>query len=314
MLRRSRPPILPRGVNTLKRAFIVLNPRAGRGKGEGLEQKLADTARAEGWEVLVRTTRRAGEEADLAAHARDTGWPIVVAAGGDGTVHHVVNGLLADGPTDVTLAHVPVGTGNDYARSLGLRPAPVERNLPKVLSGKLRRFDVGRVIGEYFVNGMGVGFDAEVVRQTLRMSHLSGFVLYLVAVYKTFGSFDPPDLEVESREFRQRARMMMLAVDIGTTVGGGFRMTPDAVLDDGLFDVCLIRRVGLGRFLRYVPRVARGTHGPIPEVTMFRTERIRVTGLSGPLAMQVDGELRYPSDDTVEVTILPRHLKVLCGS
>jgi diacylglycerol kinase (ATP) len=173
--------------------------------------------------------------------------------------------------------------------------------------------DVGRVINEYFVNGMGVGFDAEVVRQTLRMSHLSGFLLYLVAVYKTFGSFEPPDLEIEAPEFSERARMMMLAVDIGTTVGGGFRMTPDAIPDDGLFDVCVIRRVGLGRFLRYVPTVARGKHAPYPEVSMFRTKTVRVTGLSGPLAVQLDGELRYPDDDSIEVTLLPHHLKVLCA-
>lgn len=172
--------------------------------------------------------------------------------------------------------------------------------------------DVGRALGEYFVNGMGAGFDAEVVRQTLRMSHLSGFALYLVAVYKSFGAFDPPDVEVSASEHAERARVMMLNVSIGPTQGGGFRLAPGATPDDGLFDVCLIRRVGLVRFLRYVPHVVAGLHRHLREVCIFRTRQIRITGLSGPLPVQLDGELRYPETDTIDVAIYPRHLQVLC--
>ncbi len=297
----------------MNRAFIVLNPRAGRGKGEGLAKSLAEAARTAGWEAVVRTTRRAGEEVDLAAEARAEGWPVVVAAGGDGTVHGVVNGLLADGPTTTILGHVPVGSGNDYARAIGVKKASVAKVLPKVLAGVPRRMDVGRALGEYFVNGMGAGFDAEVVRQTLRMSHLTGFALYLVAVYKSFGAFDPPDVEVTAPEHTERARVMMLNVSIGPTQGGGFRLAPGATPDDGLFDVCLIRRVGLIRFLRYMPFVVAGRHGHLREVRIFRTTRIRITGLSGPLAVQLDGELRYPETDTIDVTMFPRHLQVLCA-
>jgi YegS/Rv2252/BmrU family lipid kinase len=293
-------------------AFILLNPTAGRGKGRGLERPLAEQARRMGWDVVVRVTHRAGEEVELAAEARSAGWPVVVAVGGDGTVHGTVNGLLADGPTAVTLAHVPVGTGNDYARTLGLRPAPVSENLERVLSGRRRLFDVGRTINEYFVNGMGVGFDAEVVRQTLRMSGLTGFPLYLAAVLRTFGAFAPPELEVAAAEHRERGRMMMCNVSIGLTQGGGFRLAPGASPNDGLLDVCLIRRIGLPKFLRYLPRVVRGTHVTLPEVALFRTTRMTIAGLSDPLAVQLDGELRYPEDSTIDVEILPRQLHVLC--
>jgi YegS/Rv2252/BmrU family lipid kinase len=298
----------------VKRAFIILNPAAGRGRGFGLERPLADMARRLGWDVVVRFTRRAGDEIDLAAEARQEGWPVVVAAGGDGTVHGAVNGLLADGPTSVTLAHVPIGSGNDYARALNLKAGPVAKNLARVLEGNRRLHDVGQVEHEFFVNGMGVGFDAEVVRQTLRMSRLSGFPMYLAAVYRTFGSFEPPDLEIEAAEHRERGRMMMLNVSIGPTQGGGFRIAPGAVPDDGLFHVCVIRRVGFLKFLRYVPSVVAGRHVGLPEVTVFPTKQVRVTGLSGPLALQLDGELRYPKRDTVEVTLLPRYLHVLCAA
>jgi YegS/Rv2252/BmrU family lipid kinase len=275
---------------------------------------LAEQARRLGWNVVVRVTRRAGEEIGLAAEARIAGWPVVVAVGGDGTVHGTVNGLLADGPTGVTLAHVPVGTGNDYARTLGLRPAPVPANLERVLAGRRRLLDVGRTTDEYFVNGMGVGFDAEVVRQTLRMNGLTGFPLYLAAVFRTFGAFLPPDLEITASEHHERGRMMMCNVSVGITQGGGFRLAPGASPDDGQLDVCLIRRVGLPKFLRYLPRVVGGTHVTLPEVTLFRTTRLTVTGLSGPMAVQLDGELRYPEGDTVEITVMPRHLHVLCAA
>jgi YegS/Rv2252/BmrU family lipid kinase len=297
---------------SVKRAFLILNPAAGRGRGARLAKPLADVARAMGWDVVVRLTKRAGEEVDLAVEAREDGWPIVIAVGGDGTVHGTANGLLADGPTAVTLGHVPVGTGNDYARSLGIgrhRPAEILR---QVLSGTRRLFDVGRVDGEYFVNDMGAGFDAEVVRQTLRMDYLTGFPLYVAAVVRTFGSFVPPEIQIESAEHTETAWCMMCNVSIGVRQGGGFRLAPDAVPDDGLLDVCLIRRVGLRKFVRYLPRVVRGTHGNIPEVAMFRTTSVRITGVSGPLPVQLDGELRYPDHEELEVTILPKHLHVLC--
>ena len=297
----------------MRRAFIILNPEAGRGRGRGLEGRLAYAASRAGWECVVRVTRRAGEEVALAREAATDGWPVVVAAGGDGTVHGVANGLLAHGPTNVILGHIPVGSGNDYARVLGFRRARVEDNLARMFAGTEKRFDVGRVGDEYFVNGMGVGFDAEVVRQTLGMSHLSGFPLYLTAVLRTFGAFVPPELDVWSAAHAERGRLMMLAVSIGVTTGGGFRLTPEAVPDDGLFDVCLVRRVGLIRFLRYLPSVARGTHGGIAEVSMFRSDRVTVAGLSGPLTVHLDGELRYPETDSIEITAHERCLGVLCA-
>ncbi len=298
----------------MNRAFVILNPVAGRGKGVGLERPIAETARQLGWDVVVRSTRRAGQERALAAEARRDGWPVVLAVGGDGTVHGTVNGLLADGPTPVVLGHVPVGSGNDYARALGLRPAPVPDNVRRVLGGRRAAFDVGRVADEYFVNGMGVGFDAEVVRQTLRMSGLTGFPLYLAAVLRTFRAFEAPDLRIDAPQHSEQSRMMMLNVSIGLTQGGGFRIAPDARPDDGLLHVCLIRRVGLVKFLRYLPRVIRGTHGTLPEVSMFRAEHVRVTGVSGPLAVQLDGELRYPKGDSIEVRVFPRYLQVLCAA
>ncbi|HEX9691764.1 MAG TPA: diacylglycerol kinase family protein [Gemmatimonadales bacterium] len=300
-----------RAPGTDRRALLILNPRAARGGGTGLETKLRAAAQACGWEAEVRTTTRAGQETEFAAAARRDEWPVVVAVGGDGTVHGVANGLLAGGDPAV-LGHVPIGTGNDFAKLLGLRPGNVEANLRRVLDGEVRRFDVGRALDEFFINGMGIGFGAEVVRQALRMDHLSGFALYLAAVYRSFWAFEPIGLRVTSVEHREDAKMTMMEISLGVSAGGGFRLTPDAKPDDGLFDVCIIRKVSTFQFLRYVPRVVRGTHGGLPPVHLFQTASLAVTS-DRPMAVHFDGELRLPDDQEVTVELLPGRLPVLCA-
>ena len=298
-----------------KRGSLIVNPLASRGGGRGLEPALTAAARSLGWEVEVRYTTRAGHEVQLAREALKRGWPLVVAVGGDGTAHGVANAVLRARMPDAVLGHVPIGTGNDFAKILGIAPGNVARNLERILTvGHVRRLDVGEVADEYFINSMGIGFGADVVRQTLRMTRLKGFLLYLAAVYKTFWSFDPADLEVTSAEFTERERMMMLEILIGTSAGGGFRLTPDALPDDGLFDVCVIREVSVAQFLRYVPRVIRGTHATLPQVSIFQTADLRVTSMDRPLEMHLDGELRLPQESSVHIRIIPRALPVLCVS
>ena len=287
---------------------------ASRGRGRDAARGIGEAARELGWEVVVRTTVRAGEEVELGAAAAREGWPLVLAAGGDGTVHGVANGVL-DAGTDTVLAHVPIGTGNDFAKILGMRPGKAREGIRTALmKGVVRRLDVGRVLGEFFINGMGIGFDAEVVRQTLGVTRRKGFLLYLSAVYKTFWAFEPVNLEVMSEEHSETGRMMMLEISIGTSAGGGFKLTPTAVPDDGLFDVCIIREVSTAQFLRWVPRVIRGTHLGLDPVTLFQTSKVQVKGVDRPLAFHLDGELRLPDDDSVHVELLPGALPVVCAA
>lgn len=266
-----------------------------------------------GWEVSVRVTRRAGDEVTLAREACEAGWPVVIAVGGDGTAHGVANGICAAGGHNVQFGVVPVGTGNDFAKLLHLVPGPVEANLRRLLGGAVRRFDVGRALGEYFINGLGIGFDAEVVRQLTRFPRLRGFALYLAAVYRTFIGFRAPNLDVRAAEHRENGELMMLEISIGTTAGGGFRLTPEATPDDGLFDVCVIRKVGWLEFLRYVPRVIRGTHASCPPVRMFRSAAVHVSPRSPGVAVHMDGELRLPATDRIDVALIPQRLVVLCA-
>jgi len=305
---------LPPAPHVKQSAFFILNGAAGRGRGHKLGPRLTQATRDLGLDARIQETTHSGHERELAARARDDDWPIVVAVGGDGTVHHTANGLLADGPTETILGHVPIGTGNDYAYALGMRKRPFERMLEASLHGTVRQLDVGRFMGEYFVNALGAGFDAEATRQTLSMKHLRGFPLYLAATYRTFIKFDPPELEVITPEHHERARVMMMEVAIGPSIGGGFKIAPWAITDDGLFDVCVIRRVGLMRFLRYVPRVVRGMHTDMPDVALFRSNNVRLNAPSGPVLVHLDGELlELPEGEPQTVEMLPQHLRVICA-
>jgi len=299
--------------------LVILNPASGRGKGKKLRPRVERGLRDAGIEFDLVETTGPGHAVTLGRDAAAAGVARVLCVGGDGTLHETANGLLqgppaADGATGPALGVIPIGTGNDFAKLLGVFKLPPEAAAARMAGASERLFDVGRVINEYFTNSLGIGFDAEVVRQADKLPGLRGLAVYVVAVYKTFVIFRAPVLEVVSPAHRETGAMMMLECSIGVSAGGGFYLTPHADPSDGLLDVCLIRKVGLLKFLRYVPLVLSGTHGDIKEVAMFSTESLTIRSPEGPLLLHLDGELRAPEGREIEVTLAPKRLRVLVGA
>jgi len=293
----------------------VLNPAAGRGAAARALDPIAREFHHQGWSVEVERTERPGHGAELAARAVQAGAQRIVAVGGDGTVHDVANGLLRRGlggrGGDVALGVVPIGSGNDFAKLVGVyRHSPV-RAVRRLVTAQTARFDAGLVCDEYFVNSVGFGFGPEVVRVRNAMPGLSGFASYFVPVLRAFARFRPPRLEVRARGFAETGNMMMVEVCNGTTAGGSYRFAPDAQPGDGRLDVCLVRRVSLLRFLMAVPRVMRGTHATMREVALFQTREVAIRSLDGPLLLHVDGELREPDARECTVRVEPGRLKVM---
>ena len=258
-----------------------------------------------------------GHAIGLAREASRAGVTRIIVAGGDGAVHEAVNGLVheppaADGATRAALGVVPLGTGNDFAKLVGVYQLPPRVAALRMMRAGETRFDVGRCGHEYFDNIMGAGFDAETVRHADRIKRLRGLAVYLVAIYRTFLTFRPPHLDVRSDEHRESGPMMMCSAHIGVSGGGSFYLAPEADPEDGLLDVCLIRRVGLMTFLRSVPKVMRGTHTSLDEVTLYRTRSVTIRSADGrPLVLQLDGELRELGLIEATITIDPRRLRVL---
>lgn len=298
--------------------LVVLNPTAGRGKCARLRTRIEHSLRDSGMKYELVETTGPGHALGIAREAAGRSITKLLCAGGDGTVHEAANGLLQvplaeDGATQVALGCIPAGTGDDFAKLINVYRLPPEAAVARMARAEERLFDVGRVNGEYFANVLGIGFDAEVVRHSLKIRRLKGILVYLAAIYRTFVTFRPPVLEVVCDAHCETSAMMMLSAMIGVCEGGGFYLTPEADPADGLFDVCLIRKVGLLQFLRDVPRVMKGTHLDLEEVATFRTPRLTIRCADRPLVLELDGELREPHRHEIDVTLEPKRLRVLVG-
>ncbi len=299
----------------LRHATVIINPAAGRGAARRVQDPVQRAFHDQGWAVDIHLTREPGHGTELAREAVLAGARVVVAVGGDGAVHEVANGLLRapaelEGGT-ATLGVVPIGSGNDFAKLIGVYRHSIPRAVARLVTATVRRFDVGCVLDEYFVNTMGFGFGAEVVRARNAHPGLKGFFSYLIPIVQTFAVFQPPIFEVSAPGFSERRRMMMVEVCNGTTAGGSYRFAPEADPADGLLDVCLIREVSVPRFLIALPRVMRGTHLGMKEMQLVRAKTLTIRSPERPLLLHLDGELREPGVHECTVTVEPQRLNVL---
>jgi diacylglycerol kinase (ATP) len=224
--------------------------------------------------------------------------------GGDGSVHEAANGLLGAGVAEPPpLGVVPVGTGNDFARAVGtsrLRPAHA---IAALAAGRVARFDAGSVAGEWFVNSMGAGFDAQTAERANRLRRLRGFAAYAVAVVQSLAHIRmlPVVAEWDGGAFGGEALLIELGNNSST--GGGFRLVPDARCDDGRLDLCLMSCKGLRGALARLPAVLLARHRGYPDVTLARTTFLDLRTGDDELVVHLDGEIRRYRPAALRVTI-----------
>jgi diacylglycerol kinase family enzyme len=269
-----------------------------------------------GTEVEFRPTEASGHGEELALEAARAGFTTVAAAGGDGTVHEVANGLLRADKPDVAFAVLPLGSANDYAFSLELNPAGQTID-PS--GGAIRHVDVGWVQAEsgkdrFFVNSLGLGFSGLVSVESRKIRWLQGLALYGLAFLRTIlFHFECPTMKVKFDDNTRIAPTLSLTVAIGKREGG-FTVARDAVIDDGLFDY--LQAGGLSRWelLRYMPRLAAGGQLPTdhPRIWMGRCREVTLES-EAPLTVHLDGEFFALPEDPIrqlQIRIIPGRLKV----
>jgi diacylglycerol kinase (ATP) len=294
--------------------FVILNPQANRG-GARRQWSAAEAVLAErGVRYSLTRTRGRGHATELAARAVAEGWPAVIAMGGDGTVHEVVNGLLlapGDAPATVPLGIVPIGSGNDFVKLLGLLRGNARRAMEHLLSAPLRRVDVGRLNGEYFTNGVGIGFDARVAAAAQKVVRLRGMAIYAWALLKVLSAHETPHMRVviDGVEIADRP-LTLVTVGNGGCHGGGFWICPGACVDDGVFDVCMADAMPVRQLLRLLPYVMRGRHLGRPGVQLLRGRRVEIHS-SAALPIHADGEILDTGATSLLFEILPGRLSVL---
>jgi YegS/Rv2252/BmrU family lipid kinase len=266
---------------------------------------------------LVRT-KYPGHGLELARNAVEQGCDLLIAVGGDGTVHEIVNGLVVDDKVETTLGIVPIGSGNDLAFGLGLTKN-IQEAVKTIFSGQRRVIDLARVTDnrertEIAINAIGIGFDATINIQSRTISRIHGFPMYAIATLRTIALyFQTPRLTLRFDDESIEQRSLMLAIGLGRRVGGGFYLTPDAVHDDNLLDSCTVNPVGRLTMLAMLPRVMRGTHVTSKHVTMRRSHVVEVQS-DIPLPVHIDGEVFAVHDDNVRqltVTSIPSALPIM---
>jgi YegS/Rv2252/BmrU family lipid kinase len=287
-------------------AVLVVNPRAGRGRGERIARELPALLSEHGVKAQVRATAGPRDAVHLAHDAAADGAHLVVAVGGDGTAHEVINGIAGSA---ATFALIPVGSGNDLAFALGL-PLGLDAALDVALGGAVKRVDLARFDdGAWFANSLGLGFEAQVTIESRSVTRLRGFAIYLWAVVKALRGLRCPRLVIRADGRLLEGRRLLVCIGNGPRVGGGFLLTPNAVNDDGLLDVCVADGMSRAAVLRTLPKAIRGAHVGDPRITMLRAREIEIESEDG-FPFHADGEVIDPARRRLSVRVVPGALKV----
>ncbi|MFQ5420022.1 MAG: diacylglycerol/lipid kinase family protein [Anaerolineae bacterium] len=290
------------------RVKVILNPRSDQGRAIQTKEQIVAAARPFGGVELV-TTERSGHATELARQASDEGVDLVVAAGGDGTVHEVVNGLIRGGQADTRLGIIPIGSGNDFAFNLGLPLKNLEAAVARLFQGQERVVDLGRVEDEYgrfryFDNNFGLGMDAMVVVRTESITRLYGFTMYLTAVFQTIAFYYmTPHLDIQFDGEKVSQKSLLLAMGVGPRGGGGFFLTPGAVSDDNLLQSCLVKPISRPHMIYLLVKSLKGKHINSKAVSMRQNRRIIIKADTA-VPIHVDGEMfAHPRDNVRQVTV-----------
>ena len=311
-------------VPSLSSLWVIANPESGGGRGGRILPRLEAALRRRGLGYTLHRTEAPGHARELASAAVGHASRILV-VGGDGTIHEIAGGLLRRSPRGPKaeippLAILPVGTGNDFFRMVR-SPPNLEGAIRAAAEGVPRYFEVGEVRWEggarYFVNLVGIGIDVEVLQSRSRFARLPGLLHYLAALASALTTYRPVPLEVTLSSGTEvtathTARVLLSAVTVGPSVGGGFMLSPDAVPDDGRLDLFHARRLGPVRLLRYLPAILRGTEIREGEIRRLQGTEIRMERTDGrDLAFELDGELAEVETSAIEIRVRPGSLPVL---
>lgn len=276
--------------------------------------KLLPMARARFAAIGVRdvlVTRGDGEEETLVTGAIARGVRSFVILGGDGTCSRVANAILESG-VDCLVAVLPGGTGNDFAKTLGVNGYTLEQVADLVVRGDATRIDVGTADGHYFLNSCGFGFDASVLEASNRVRFLKGDAVYLYAALGQLFTYRGIEIAVKGVPGLKLGQMLMVTVSNGRSLGGAFKIAPHASVLDGKLDACFFRDSNVMERAKLFVGAIRGTHLSMPSVTAASVQKLTLTFPSIP-SMELDGELRMARSRTVESKCVPRALSVIAA-
>lgn len=273
----------------MKRARIIYNPTSGRELfKKNLPQVLQKFEQA-GYETSCHATTCVGDATQAAEKAAQRDFDLIVAAGGDGTINEVVNGLapLEKRPK---LGIIPVGTTNDFARALGIPREDILKATDAIIDGVAKPLDIGKVNGQYFINIAGGGRLTELTYEVpSKLKTMLGQLAYYLKGMEMLPSIRPTEVEIEYDGKLFHGEIMLFLVSLTNSVGGFEKLAPDSILDDGMFDLIILKKVNLAEAIRVVSLALRGEHIHDNNVIYAKANRVKVD-VKDKMQLNLDGE------------------------
>lgn len=291
----------------MPRARLIYNPFAGKELVEKQLSKILDSLERAGYETSCCATQRPGHATKEAIKAAKRGFEVIVAAGGDGTIHEVVNGLA-------TIAHppklgiLPAGTTNDFARALRI-PSNLRRACEVITAGHTQRVDLGQRGDRYFINVAAAGRITEVTYEAPHhLKALVGPLAYYAKAAEKLGKLNEPfSVQLKTPRKTWKEEIMLLIIANSASVGGFVNFAPDADLSDGKLDVIIVPKTTIPELLQLVALAYKGEHLNHSRLIYFQTEELEIV-TTEPLKLNLDGEWR--GNLSGRYSVIPKHLEV----
>lgn len=292
---------------------LFVNPAAGRGRAGKRLPRIVELLQSEGIEPDVSQSSGVG---DLESRVRDAvagGATKLIVAGGDGSVHEAVNGILAAG-SGAAVGVIPSGTGNDFAKAADI---PLDwETATQLLADRIvsdappRALDVGRMNKRYFANGAGIGLDAKVTRIARAYRWPVGDVVYLLAIFRAMlDGIATPKLDIRAADFGFTGPVTLASISNGPWIGGMFHIAPMARNDDGKLELLIVDPVSRIRIAALLPRIIQGKHVREAELHHVSVERVTII-CDDDVPSHLDGEVQ-PLARAFDIEVLPAALHLL---
>ncbi|WP_163192499.1 diacylglycerol/lipid kinase family protein [Clostridium thermarum] len=290
----------------MKHLFIV-NPHAGKGRTSSLIPVIDKLCKERALDYIIKSTSGPGDATKIVREYTRQEDMRVYSVGGDGTVNEVVNGIVN---TNSSLAIIPSGSGNDFVRNI-TNIENLEEIIKASIDGETQWVDLGRLNDKYFINISSVGLDAEIVYTAIKLKKLP-FIppkfAYLLSIFITVFGYKSKRLKVIMDDVEVDTETLLVAIANGKYYGGGMKVSPMSDISDGYFDICHARKAGTFKILRLFPRLIKGVHDSIKEVTFYKSKKVRIIS-EVELSVNIDGELLRMKN--IDFEIIPRAINVV---
>lgn len=288
--------------------LFIINPVAGKGKALKFVKEIKSLFVNSEKNYSIKITEKPGHATEIAREYTKNRCLRVYSVGGDGTLNEIVNGMVG---SNSSLAIIPAGSGNDFIKSIVNGNLEPKEMLVRAINGKVRLTDLAKVNERYFINISSIGFDAEVVYNTNKIKKLPfipGKLAYLLGALITLLKYNNNYIKVTIDGHCIETKSLLTAVANGRYYGGGMLPTPNAEIDDGQFDICLISEVNRFKIFRFLPRFIKGLHGNLKEVSFYRGKKITIES-DRDLTINIDGEVNKVRKASFE--IIPKAIGIV---